>query len=210
MIQISIKMSEGTTEEWLKRRAKLPATLMRAAVAAARGLAYYVHEKYLNFPRSGPPQDNGLRHQTGRLGRAANATALGRPTDMAGTSFKAVWGVMDPNVPYAAKHEFGGTFQEQVQTYWRRSSGTGRSRAKTVRAKEGMGGGLIRVRGHVRTRTYTARRMFTRTEMEVGDRMVRTAGETALMLLNSSGNAPSGEAIRAALAGTGAPFREPR
>lgn len=210
MIEIKIKVVGDPRAAWLSRRRKLPIALMRAATAAARGLSAYTHERYLNFEAKGPPQPHGLRHQTGRLGRATNATALGRPQDIGGTRFKSQWGVLDPNVPYAYKHEFGGEYTEEIGDFWRRSPGTAGRGAKTVRAREGMGAGLIRVRGGVRTRTYQPRRMFRTAAAEKGRQVVELAAEAVLGPLTRDDRLIDGQSIRAALGAAGVPGRDPR
>lgn len=206
MIETKITIVGTPREAWLMRRKKMPAALMRASTAAARGLSAYTHERYLNFPSSGPPEPHGLRHQTGRLGRATNATALGRPQDLGGTVFKSTWGVMDPNVPYAYKHEYGGTYQEMIPAHSRRI------RSRDVREGRRIIAQGIAFVGESRpfTRTYQPRRMFRTASADRGRMVVELAGKSALGPLLENGTLVDGQKIRSDIVAAGVPARDPR
>ena len=219
MISIEFQIDPKALEGFAELKRKLPQALMRATIASGRALAEYTHEKKLQYPSSGPPVPRGLRHQTGRLGRNVNASAYARPLDAAGTIFVQQWG---SNLPYAAKHEYGGTYTEQVRAHPRRLTkmskgeaqatynslkksygrvrtfGSARESLRSVR-EAGRAQGIAYVRAHSRTRTYIERRMFRDARAEVGDAIAREAGTFVLRELLQNKRLVDGQEIRQAL-----------
>jgi len=157
------------------------AAAMKSAVMAAV-LIVMSHTVKTKLTAANPPF---LNRDTGHLVRTVAAS----PKAMV-TEDRAI-GTFGSHLDYAYKHEFGGTFQEQIREHRRRI------RSRDVR---GISAGVTFVRAHTRTRTYRARRMFA-TALEEKSAIPAAAAAAAIRLLAQHERVPTPAEIMAAIGG---------
>lgn len=150
MITVTVK-ARGLEEAQAtlgKYKSLLPQAVLRGTEAVALMHARYTINTKLT--EANPPY---LNQVTGRLAYSVAESIHRERATLVGEKATATYGT---DVDYGAKHEYGGTFTEQVRAHVRRIASRNIMAGRRKNAS-----GVTFVKAHTRNRTYRARRMFT-------------------------------------------------
>ena len=157
-------------------------TIVSAAMAAT--LSISGHAIRTKLTAANPPF---LNRDTGHLVRTVAASPRATLAED-----RAI-GTFGSHLDYAAKHEFGGTYVEEVRAHARRQ------RSRDV--FEGtVAQGVAFVRAHTRRRTYRARRMIA-TALEEKSHVPAEAAAAAIRLLLANNRPPTVAQVLAQIGG---------
>jgi hypothetical protein len=184
-VRIDTRQFDGIISAFAEHKV---AAVRNAALAAT--LIVMTHTVKAKLTAANPPF---LNRDTGHLVRTIAASPKARVTED-----RAI-GTFGSHLDYAFKHEFGGTFDEQIAAHTRRSH----TRRAHVRGGVEVRQTTVRehgVRAHVVTRTYRARKMLT-TALDEKSHIPAAAAAAAMRLLMQHERPPTPGEIMAAVGG---------
>lgn len=149
MLQVSLDMSkiDGALEAMEKKSRLFGQAAIRGVEATA--LMHVRHTINTKLTEANPPH---LNQRTGALAFSVAESIRRERATLVGDRVTTTYGT---DKDYGAKHEFGGTYKENVRAHTRRV------KSRNVRAGRSLSAsGVAFVRAHTRTVTYRARRMF--------------------------------------------------